>query len=120
MPLLNLCTRKHPPALAFLQVEPQLSRTSSNLLTFLKCASGVPHLPVSDPPHVPYLQMAKRLGYIAQQEGLHIADNALEELAERVNGDMRMAINQLQVGRQRSSSILSPLKGISAVSFPNK
>jgi DNA polymerase III delta prime subunit len=30
--------------------------------------------------------MAKRLGYIAQQEGLYIADNALEKLAERVNG----------------------------------
>lgn len=41
--------------------------------------------------------MSKRLGYIAQQEGLSIADNALEELSERVNGDMRMAINQLQV-----------------------
>lgn len=42
--------------------------------------------------------MAKRLAYVAKCEGLQIADNALEELAERVNGDMRMAINQLQVG----------------------
>jgi DNA polymerase III delta prime subunit len=75
---------------------------------------------VSHAPLVAYLQMAKRLGYIAQQEGLHIADNALEELAERVNGDMRMAINQLQVCEQRPSSTLSPLKyGISAVTHLN-
>ncbi|GAQ91039.1 Putative replication factor C subunit [Klebsormidium nitens] len=50
-------------------------------------------------------QMSKRLGYIAQQEGLTIADNALEELAERVNGDMRMAINQLQYMALLSSTV---------------
>nr|XP_009396468.1 PREDICTED: replication factor C subunit 1 isoform X2 [Musa acuminata subsp. malaccensis] len=41
-------------------------------------------------------QMAKRLKQIADAEGLQINEVALEELAERVNGDMRMAINQLQ------------------------
>lgn len=41
-------------------------------------------------------QMAKRLMQIATQEGLKVNDIALEELADRVNGDVRMAINQLQ------------------------
>ncbi|XP_031254201.1 replication factor C subunit 1-like [Pistacia vera] len=41
-------------------------------------------------------QMAKRLMQIANAEGLQVNEIALEELAERVNGDMRMAINQLQ------------------------
>eukprot|EP00897_Mesotaenium_endlicherianum_P009643 jgi/Mesen1/8707/ME000052S08136 len=41
-------------------------------------------------------QMAKRLRYVANQEKLQVADTALEELAEKVNGDMRMALNQLQ------------------------
>lgn len=41
-------------------------------------------------------QMAKRLMQIAQAEGLQVNEIALEELAERVNGDMRMALNQLQ------------------------
>ncbi|KAL5782988.1 hypothetical protein ACOSP7_008017 [Xanthoceras sorbifolium] len=41
-------------------------------------------------------QMAKRLMQIANAEGLQINEIALEELAERVNGDMRMAVNQLQ------------------------
>uniref|UniRef100_A0A2P2LH61 Replication factor C subunit 1 n=1 Tax=Rhizophora mucronata TaxID=61149 RepID=A0A2P2LH61_RHIMU len=41
-------------------------------------------------------QMAKRLMQIANAEGLQVNQIALEELAERVNGDMRMAINQLQ------------------------
>ncbi|XP_042440978.1 replication factor C subunit 1-like isoform X2 [Zingiber officinale] len=41
-------------------------------------------------------QMAKRLKQIADAEGLQINEIALEELAERVSGDMRMAINQLQ------------------------
>ncbi|KAK3038253.1 hypothetical protein RJ639_030862 [Escallonia herrerae] len=41
-------------------------------------------------------QMAKRLMQIANAEGLQVNEVALEELAERVNGDMRMALNQLQ------------------------
>ncbi|XP_010248015.1 PREDICTED: replication factor C subunit 1 isoform X2 [Nelumbo nucifera] len=41
-------------------------------------------------------QMAKRLLQIANNEGLQVNEIALEELAERVNGDMRMALNQLQ------------------------
>ncbi|XP_024987690.1 replication factor C subunit 1 [Cynara cardunculus var. scolymus] len=41
-------------------------------------------------------QMAKRLLQIANGEGLQVNEVALEELAERVNGDMRMALNQLQ------------------------
>ncbi|CAN0923373.1 Replication factor C subunit 1 [Linum grandiflorum] len=41
-------------------------------------------------------QMAKRLMQIACAEGLKVNEIALEELAERVNGDMRMAVNQLQ------------------------
>ncbi|XP_062088936.1 replication factor C subunit 1 isoform X2 [Humulus lupulus] len=40
-------------------------------------------------------QMAKRLMQIAKTEDLQVNEIALEELAERVNGDMRMAINQL-------------------------
>lgn len=41
-------------------------------------------------------QMAKRLFQIANSERLQVNEIALEELAERVNGDMRMALNQLQ------------------------
>nr|XP_043623103.1 replication factor C subunit 1 [Erigeron canadensis] len=41
-------------------------------------------------------QMAKRLAQIASSEGVQVNEIALEELAERVNGDMRMALNQLQ------------------------
>ncbi|KAK9943191.1 hypothetical protein M0R45_008809 [Rubus argutus] len=41
-------------------------------------------------------QMAKRLNQVANAEGLQVNEIALEELAERVNGDMRMALNQLQ------------------------
>ncbi|XP_021892598.1 replication factor C subunit 1 [Carica papaya] len=41
-------------------------------------------------------QMAKRLMQVAKAEGLQVNEIALEELAERVNGDMRMALNQLQ------------------------
>ncbi|KAL8147962.1 hypothetical protein AgCh_005334 [Apium graveolens] len=41
-------------------------------------------------------QMAKRLLHITNSEGLQVNEIALEELAERVNGDMRMALNQLQ------------------------
>ncbi|XP_051134317.1 replication factor C subunit 1 isoform X2 [Andrographis paniculata] len=41
-------------------------------------------------------QMAKRLSQIANLEGLQANEIALEELAERVNGDIRMALNQLQ------------------------
>ncbi|XP_057455870.1 replication factor C subunit 1 [Lotus japonicus] len=40
-------------------------------------------------------QMAKRLMDVAKAEGLQVNEIALEELAERVNGDMRMALNQL-------------------------
>lgn len=40
-------------------------------------------------------QMAKRLAQVAQAEGIQVNEIALEELAERVNGDMRMALNQL-------------------------
>ncbi|ONK68849.1 uncharacterized protein A4U43_C05F16650 [Asparagus officinalis] len=40
-------------------------------------------------------QMAKRLMQIATAEGLQVNNITLEELADRVNGDMRMAINQL-------------------------
>nr|CAD1822344.1 unnamed protein product [Ananas comosus var. bracteatus] len=38
----------------------------------------------------------KRLMQIASAEGLQVNEIALEELADRVNGDMRMALNQLQ------------------------
>ncbi|GLT50030.1 hypothetical protein SLA2020_235420 [Shorea laevis] len=41
-------------------------------------------------------QMAKRLMQVAHAEGLDVNSIALEELAERVNGDMRMALNLLQ------------------------
>ncbi|XP_077245326.1 replication factor C1 [Tasmannia lanceolata] len=41
-------------------------------------------------------QMAKRLLQVANAEGLQVNEVALEELADRVNGDMRMALNQLQ------------------------
>ncbi|KAJ0974153.1 hypothetical protein J5N97_016118 [Dioscorea zingiberensis] len=41
-------------------------------------------------------QMAKRLMQIASAEGLQVNEIALEELADRVNGDIRMALNQLQ------------------------
>ncbi|KAI3764176.1 hypothetical protein L2E82_14179 [Cichorium intybus] len=41
-------------------------------------------------------QMAKRLLQIANAEKIQVNEVALEELAERVNGDMRMALNQLQ------------------------
>ncbi|KAG8372238.1 hypothetical protein BUALT_Bualt12G0045700 [Buddleja alternifolia] len=41
-------------------------------------------------------QQIKRLSQIANSEGLHVNEIALEELAERVNGDMHMALNQLQ------------------------
>ncbi|CAI5947361.1 unnamed protein product [Closterium sp. NIES-64] len=41
-------------------------------------------------------QMAKRLRQVANAEKIQIADNALEELAERTGGDMRLALNQLQ------------------------
>ncbi|KAL2346835.1 hypothetical protein Fmac_000835 [Flemingia macrophylla] len=41
-------------------------------------------------------QMAKRLMDVAKAEGLQVNEIALEELAERCNGDMRMALNQLQ------------------------
>ncbi|XP_050223029.1 replication factor C subunit 1 isoform X2 [Mercurialis annua] len=41
-------------------------------------------------------QMAKRLMQVANAEGLQVNEIALEELAERVNGDLRMALNQLQ------------------------
>ncbi|KAL9226124.1 hypothetical protein vseg_001973 [Gypsophila vaccaria] len=41
-------------------------------------------------------QMAKRLMQIANAEGLQVNEIALEELADRCNGDMRMAVNQLQ------------------------
>ncbi|KAI9107657.1 hypothetical protein K1719_021320 [Acacia pycnantha] len=40
-------------------------------------------------------QMAKRLMQVAKAEGLQVNEIALEELAERVHGDMRMALNQL-------------------------
>ncbi|CAO2828348.1 unnamed protein product [Amaranthus hypochondriacus] len=41
-------------------------------------------------------QIAKRLLQIANAEGLKVNEIALEELAERCNGDIRMAVNQLQ------------------------
>lgn len=41
-------------------------------------------------------QMAKRLQQVAQVEGMQVDEIALEELAERVHGDMRMALNELQ------------------------
>ncbi|KAL6195986.1 hypothetical protein ACLB2K_031603 [Fragaria x ananassa] len=40
-------------------------------------------------------QMAKRLKQVANAEGLQVNEIGLEELADRVNGDMRMALNQL-------------------------
>ncbi|KAI5058482.1 hypothetical protein GOP47_0026652 [Adiantum capillus-veneris] len=50
-------------------------------------------------------QMAKRLQQIARAEGMQVDEIALEELAERVNGDMRMALNQLQYMSLRMRSI---------------
>ncbi|CAI8616102.1 unnamed protein product [Vicia faba] len=41
-------------------------------------------------------QMAKKFMEVAKAERLQVNEIALEELAERVNGDMRMALNQLQ------------------------
>lgn len=41
-------------------------------------------------------QVAKRLSQIASSEGLQVNEIALEELAERTNGDIRMALNHLQ------------------------
>ncbi|XP_041994326.1 replication factor C subunit 1-like isoform X1 [Salvia splendens] len=41
-------------------------------------------------------QVAKRLSLIASSEGLQANEIALEELAERTNGDIRMALNHLQ------------------------
>ncbi|TKY67003.1 Replication factor C subunit 1 [Spatholobus suberectus] len=41
-------------------------------------------------------QMAKKLLDVVKAEGLQVNQIALEELAERVNGDIRMALNQLQ------------------------
>ncbi|XP_061372402.1 replication factor C subunit 1 [Gastrolobium bilobum] len=41
-------------------------------------------------------QMAKKFMDVAKAEGLQVNEIALEELAERVHGDMRMALNQLQ------------------------
>ncbi|WJX43916.1 replication factor C subunit 1 [Trifolium repens] len=41
-------------------------------------------------------QMAKKFMEVAKAEGLQVNEIALEELAERVNGDIRMALNQLQ------------------------
>ncbi|XP_057808112.1 LOW QUALITY PROTEIN: replication factor C subunit 1 [Salvia miltiorrhiza] len=41
-------------------------------------------------------QVAKRLSKIASSEGLQANEIALEELAERTNGDIRMAVNHLQ------------------------
>ncbi|KAL3690417.1 hypothetical protein R1sor_016726 [Riccia sorocarpa] len=50
-------------------------------------------------------QMAKRLTQIAKSEGLQVADNTLEEIAERSNGDMRTSLNQLQYMSLRSSAL---------------
>ncbi|KAJ7519359.1 hypothetical protein O6H91_20G035600 [Diphasiastrum complanatum] len=50
-------------------------------------------------------QMAKRLQQIAQTEGLHVDEVTLEELADQSNGDMRMALNQLQYMSLRSKSL---------------
>jgi len=41
-------------------------------------------------------QMGKRLMEIARKEGIQAQENAMEELAERVHGDIRMALNHLQ------------------------
>ncbi|CAM0906628.1 unnamed protein product [Alopecurus aequalis] len=41
-------------------------------------------------------QMGKRLMEIARKEGVQAQENAMEELAERVHGDIRMALNHLQ------------------------
>ncbi|KAL8501028.1 hypothetical protein ACS0TY_020559 [Phlomoides rotata] len=41
-------------------------------------------------------QIGKRLSQIANAEGLQVNEIALEELAERTNGDIRMALNHLQ------------------------
>uniref|UniRef100_A0ACD5WY38 Uncharacterized protein n=1 Tax=Avena sativa TaxID=4498 RepID=A0ACD5WY38_AVESA len=41
-------------------------------------------------------QMGKRLMEIARKEGIQAQESAMEELAERVHGDIRMALNHLQ------------------------
>ncbi|KAG9156053.1 hypothetical protein Leryth_012117 [Lithospermum erythrorhizon] len=50
-------------------------------------------------------QMAKRLMHVAKAEGVKVNEIALEELASRVNGDMRMALNQLQYMSLSNSEI---------------
>ncbi|CAM6084916.1 unnamed protein product [Calypogeia fissa] len=50
-------------------------------------------------------QMAKRLLQIAKAEGLHVDEVTLEEIAQRTNGDMRMALNQLQYMSLRTRTL---------------
>ncbi|PHT51448.1 Replication factor C subunit 1 [Capsicum baccatum] len=56
-------------------------------------------------------QMAKRLKQVANAEGIQVSEIALEELADRVDGDMRMALNQLQyTSLAKSQHLLSRSK----------
>ena len=41
-------------------------------------------------------KMVKRLSQVAELEGLKVDEATLLELGERVNGDMNMALKQLQ------------------------
>ncbi|KAG6545470.1 hypothetical protein Mapa_013072 [Marchantia paleacea] len=50
-------------------------------------------------------QMAKRLMQIAKAEGIQVAENTLEEIAERSNGDMRTSLNQLQYMSLRTTAL---------------
>ncbi|KAJ7948115.1 Replication factor C subunit 1 [Quillaja saponaria] len=59
-------------------------------------------------------QMAKRLMQVAKAEGLQVNEIALEELAERVNGDMRMALNQLQMKNISPFTAVDKLFGFNA------
>ncbi|GBG82876.1 hypothetical protein CBR_g36402 [Chara braunii] len=51
-------------------------------------------------------QMTKRLRQIALKEGMKVDDVALEELSDRVNGDMRLALNQLHYMSLKSSKVI--------------
>ncbi|KAF3651342.1 Replication factor C subunit 1 [Capsicum annuum] len=72
--------------------------------------------------------MAKRLKQVANAEGIQVNEIALEELADRVDGDMRMALNQLQyislakrqhlLSRSKDEDI-SPFKAIEKLFYFN-
>lgn len=48
-------------------------------------------------PNSVVFQIAKRVEKIASQEGLETGPNALQQLAEECNGDIRLVLNSLQI-----------------------